>query len=35
MRIVDVHAHFYPKDYLDLLRRMVANDSTPWVATTL
>lgn len=30
MRIVDVHAHFYPEDYLRLLRRIVANDSTPW-----
>lgn len=30
MRIVDVHAHFYPKDYLEMLRRIVANDSTPW-----
>src|SRR5512145_1429518 len=30
MRIVDVHAHYYPKPYLTLLRRIVANDSTPW-----
>src|SRR5207249_649914 len=30
MRIVDVHAHFYPKDYVALLERVVANDSTTW-----
>jgi aminocarboxymuconate-semialdehyde decarboxylase len=30
MRIVDVHAHFYPRDYLTLLSRVIAGDSTPW-----
>ncbi len=30
MRIVDIHSHFYPRAYLDLLRRILKNDSTPW-----
>jgi aminocarboxymuconate-semialdehyde decarboxylase len=30
MRIVDIHCHFYPKEYLALLQRILANDSTPW-----
>jgi aminocarboxymuconate-semialdehyde decarboxylase len=30
MRVVDIHAHLYPKAYLDLLARVVANDGSPW-----
>jgi aminocarboxymuconate-semialdehyde decarboxylase len=30
VRIVDVHSHFYPRDYIALLQRVVQNDSTPW-----
>ena len=30
MRIVDVHSHFYPRDYLKLLGRVVENDSSVW-----
>jgi len=30
LRIVDVHSHFYPKDYLTLLSRTVENDSSVW-----
>jgi predicted TIM-barrel fold metal-dependent hydrolase len=30
MRIVDVHAHYYPKEYLTLLERVIRNDSTVW-----
>ncbi len=30
MRIVDVHAHYYPKEYLALLERVIRNDSTVW-----
>ncbi len=30
MRVVDVHAHLYPKAYLDLLARVVANDNSVW-----
>jgi predicted TIM-barrel fold metal-dependent hydrolase len=30
LRIVDVHNHIYPKAYLDLLGRVIENDSSPW-----
>lgn len=30
VRIVDVHAHFYPQDYLRLLDRVIQNDSSVW-----
>jgi aminocarboxymuconate-semialdehyde decarboxylase len=30
MRVVDVHAHLYPKAYLDLLGRVIEGDSSPW-----
>jgi len=30
VRIVDVHSHFYPRDYLTLLRRIVENDGSVW-----
>jgi aminocarboxymuconate-semialdehyde decarboxylase len=30
MRIVDIHAHFYPKEYLALLQRILKSESTPW-----
>jgi predicted TIM-barrel fold metal-dependent hydrolase len=30
MRVVDIHAHLYPKAYLDLLARVVANDGSTW-----
>jgi aminocarboxymuconate-semialdehyde decarboxylase len=30
VRIVDVHSHFYPKDYLTLLDRILANDGSVW-----
>ena len=29
-RIVDVHAHIYPQRYLEFIRDIVHNDSTPW-----
>jgi len=30
VRIVDIHSHFYPADYLRLLSRVVDNDSSVW-----
>ncbi|MEA2641470.1 MAG: aminocarboxymuconate-semialdehyde decarboxylase [Chloroflexota bacterium] len=30
MRIVDVHAHFYPRAYLEILSRLIERDNTPW-----
>jgi aminocarboxymuconate-semialdehyde decarboxylase len=30
MRIVDIHSHFYPKAYLDMLARILKSESTPW-----
>lgn len=30
MPILDVHSHFYPREYLDVLRRLIRRDSTPW-----
>jgi aminocarboxymuconate-semialdehyde decarboxylase len=30
LRIVDVHAHFYPRAYLDLLSRSIAGERTAW-----
>ena len=30
MRIVDIHAHYYPPEYLKLLGRVVENDSSVW-----
>jgi aminocarboxymuconate-semialdehyde decarboxylase len=30
VRIVDIHSHFYPKDYLTLLSRVIENDGSPW-----
>lgn len=30
VRIVDIHSHFYPRDYLKLLGRVVENDSSVW-----
>jgi aminocarboxymuconate-semialdehyde decarboxylase len=30
VRIVDMHAHYYPPDYLKLLTRVVENDSSVW-----
>ena len=29
-RIVDAHAHIYPQRYLEFIRDIVHNDSTPW-----
>lgn len=30
MRVTDIHAHLYPKAYLDLLGRVIRNDSSTW-----
>ena len=30
MRIVDMHAHFYPRDYLTLLSRVIDGDMSAW-----
>jgi len=30
VKIVDVHAHLYPRAYLDLLGRVIESSSTPW-----
>ena len=30
MRIVDIHSHFYPRDYLSLLTRVVESESSVW-----
>lgn len=30
MRIVDIHCHFYPKAYLEVLQRVIRNDSSAW-----
>lgn len=30
MRIVDIHAHLYPRAYLDLLGQVIENDTSPW-----
>ena len=30
MRIVDIHSHFYPKAYLDMLSRIVTSESSTW-----
>jgi aminocarboxymuconate-semialdehyde decarboxylase len=30
VRIVDIHSHFYPREYLERLGRIVDNDSSAW-----